>query len=360
MILPINSVGYVQADGRQMIVELTQYWFDAFEFVSESNINECPDASLTILIDRSHPDFIQYKKLCFHGSISRINSHYAFCLPDSQRNAKSIVSLWGKGYYCNVKSYLNHIAKGNVSFFIDDMNFLPPDFKDISGHIAQNIYNPFLRSTPTIAIKRIYFGAENCPNALPNLDRFVPLLRQEKCNVTLLVPPLYFNREKETLDWLSSALTSLEGLCDEVVINSFGCAGAIPKGIKTILGRMLFKGIRDPRFEFSREGVTNRYDFIEHTGIEIEGNFFFKRRFGARTTTRKWINETIVNYSRSCPTSNGAFVDYCNSPCNKKTYLDEHRSLYCAHGLIVRRNDFHAKTLFDASTDQYIYKVYHE
>ncbi|AZR74259.1 hypothetical protein BBF96_13125 [Anoxybacter fermentans] len=116
-----------------------------------------------------------------------------------------------------------------------------------------------------LKLNRVYYGHEFCPRLLPSTEKLEYILRKvkdEKLELTFVTPTLYqkYERQFEILFDFIDHWGQRHGKVIEVVFNNWGTFQLLKgkKFIKPVLGRLLVKMKRDPRYSYEKNEIFKR------------------------------------------------------------------------------------------------------
>ncbi|MBA7527206.1 hypothetical protein ES705_19381 [subsurface metagenome] len=255
-------------------------------------------------------------------------------------------------------------------------------------------------------VEGIYYGQETCENLIPSLkhlEQAVEYCSQNKYIFTLATPyvgPKGMERLKKLFDYLHSNAPDCE-----VVVNDFGVLHLLNTqypNIKVILGRLLIKLKRDPRFSLSgfdianvgiknlKKVETNQNEALKGTSLELPVYQKFLRSKGVerlcldtlsqgmdQKTFKKWGFPvdlmwpwTYITSSRSCSiaahTQPGKEYHPTDEPCHyqcKKyefTFRSDKKmlpSFFRGNAVWLNTKSLH-KEYFQLGFDRLVYQPY--
>lgn len=236
------------------------------------------------------------KKLCFKDiQISQIaniaKGVYKFKLLNLSEEQKSFLEMYSKFSY--VEKCIHKSNEGELNFELA-LNIVNPKIEKLWSHYKiKDIYNSIkeknnLKDTifNKLSPSRVYFGNEFCPRLLPTVKQINDVLKKvdkENLELTFLTPTLY----QEDTNKFVSIINEIDKYGEEhnkkieVVFNNWGTFQLMKDKnyIKPVVGRLLSKFKRDPRFSYNTNEIFKECNTDLRLGdlsTEVYKNFLMK------------------------------------------------------------------------------------
>ena len=156
---------------------------------------------------------------------------------------------------------------------LHQFHYLEDPWQTKNSTIGKKLFHQLHGEFGEIAFNRLYFGQEFCERAMPGIREIKEALDRSKGKEFTLVTPYVTEKGLSKLVNIFNSLVKFKPSC-EVVVNDWGVLHLIKQkypSLKPILGRLLNKMLRDPRFKADSPGKISNTKFKHFQTCSLAG-----------------------------------------------------------------------------------------